>query len=189
SPWPPGACSLLVLRVFSGSRRSERLLDQVQTRWRYAGPVLQIGGPDLARLNINPYQFAVFLGKRMHELFLPGEVTNERLLSALDLAPDREGRCRIVEVFCFESAWRSTVQALIETSDAILLDVRGFGPQRAGTGFELAQLVSRGRLDRTVVVGDAATDWSHFEALAGSEAKRVVRLDVQKRDVVDSCIT
>src|SRR4030095_16897397 len=52
SPWPAGACCLLVLRVFSQSR-SDRLLDKVQTSWRYAGPVLQIGGPDLARLNIN----------------------------------------------------------------------------------------------------------------------------------------
>jgi len=75
SPWPAGACSLLVLRVFSPNRRSDRLLDQVQTGWRYAGPVLQIGGPDLARLNINPYEFALFLGMRTHQLFLPGEVT------------------------------------------------------------------------------------------------------------------
>jgi hypothetical protein len=187
SPWPAGACSLLVLRVFSKSR-SDRLLDKVQTAWRYAGPVLQIGGPDLARLNINPYGFALFLGRRMRELFLPGEVTNERLLSGLDLAPDREGRFRIAEVFCFDSAWRSTVQALIETSDAILLDLRGFGPKRAGTGFELAQIASRGRLDRTVIVGDSSTDWSCFEALAGSEAKSVVRLDAQGQNLVDSCI-
>jgi hypothetical protein len=188
SPWPAGACSLLVLRVFSRNR-SDRLLDQVQTSWRYAGPVLQIGGPDLARLNINPYEFALFLAMRMHQLFLPSEVTKEQLFSGLDLAPDREGRFRIAEVFCFDSVWRSTVQALIETSDAILLDLRGFGPQRAGTGFELAQLASLGRLDRTVVVGDATTDWSHFEALAGSEAKRIVRVDAQKPNLVDSCIT
>ena len=163
-------------------------LDEVQTSWRYAGPVLQIGGPDLARLNINPYEFALFLGMRTHQLFLPGGVTKERVVSGLDLAPDREGRFRIAEVFCFDSAWRSTVQALIETSDAILLDLRGFGPQREGTAFELAQLASRGRLDRTVVVGDATTDWCYFEALAGSEAKSIVRLDAQGRNLVDSCI-
>ena len=188
SPWPPGACSLLVLRVFSHSRRSDRLLDEVQTSWRYAGPVLQIGGPDLARLNINPYEFALFLGKRMHQLFLPGEVTKERLLSGLDLAPDREGRFRIAEVFCFDSAWRTTVQALIESNEAILLYLRAFGPQRVGTSFELAQLASHGRLDRTVVVGDATTDWSYFEALAGSEAKNVIRLDEQEPNLVDSYI-
>lgn len=188
SPWPAGACSLLVLRVFSPNRRSDRLLDQVQTGWRYAGPVLQVGGPDLARLNINPYEFALFLGMRTHQLFLPGEVTKDRLLSGLDLAPDREGRFRIAEVFCFDSAWRSTVQTLIETSDAILLDLRGFGPQRAGTGFELAQLASLGRLGRTVIVGDATTDWSYFETLAGSEAKTIARLDAQGPNLVDSCI-
>ena len=188
SPWPAGACRLLVPRVFSNSR-SDRLLDKVQTSWRYAGPVLQIGGPDLARFNINPYEFALFLGMRTHQLFLPGEVTKERLLSGLDLAPDREGRFRIAEVFCFDSAWRSTVQVLIETSDAILLDLRGFGPQRAGTGYELAQLASLGRFDRTVVVGDATTDWSYFEALTGSEAKSIVRFDAQEPNLVDSCIT
>ena len=188
SPWPAGACSLLVLRVFSPNRHSERLLDQVQTGWRYAGPVLQIGGPDLARLNINPYEFALFLGRRTHQLFLPNEVTKERLLSGLDLAPDREGRFRIAEVFCFDSAWQSTVQTLIETSDAILLDLRGFGPQRAGTGFELAQLASLERLDRTVVIGDTTTDWSYFETLAGSEAKTIARLDAQGPHLVDSCI-
>jgi hypothetical protein len=142
----------------------------------------------LARLNINPYEFALFLGMRTHQLFLPGEVTKDRLLSGLDLAPDREGRFRIAEVFCFDSAWRSTVQTLIETSDAILLDLRGFGPQRAGTGFELAQLASLGRLGRTVIVGDATTDWSYFETLAGSEAKTIARLDAQGPNLVDSCI-
>lgn len=188
SPWPAGACSLLVLRVFSPNRRSERLLDQVQTGWRYAGPVLQIGGPDLARLNINPYEFVLFLGRKMHQLFLPEEVSKERLLSDLDLAPDREGRFRIAEVFCFDSAWQSSVRTLIETSDAILLDLRGFGPQRAGTGFELSQLAFLGRLDRTVIVGDATTDWSYFETLAGSDAKTVARLDAQGPNLVDSCI-
>jgi hypothetical protein len=188
TPWPAGACSLLVLRVFSPNRRSERLLDQVQTGWRYAGPVVQIGGPDLARLNINPYEFALFLGRRTHQLFLPSEVTKERLHSGLDLAPDREGRFRIAEAFCFDSAWQSTVRTLIETSDTILLDLRGFGPQRAGTGFELAQLASLGRLDRTVVVGDATTDWSYFETLAGSEAKSITRLDAQKPNLADACI-
>jgi hypothetical protein len=66
-------------------------------------------------------------------------------------------------MFCFDSARRSTVQTLIETSDAILLDLRGFGPQRAGTGFELAQLASLGRLDRWRITGDSSrkqTRWT-----------------------------
>ena len=188
SPWPAGARSLLVLRVFSHSRHSDRLLDQIQTTWRYAGPILQIGGPDLARLNINPYVFTLFLGMKTHELFLPGEVTTEDLFSRLDLAPDREGRFRIVEVFCFDTAWRSTVQKLIETSDVILLDLRGFNAQRAGAGFELEQLASLGRLDRTVVIGDRTTDWSYFEGLAGTKAKSVVRLDAHAPHLVDSCV-
>jgi hypothetical protein len=185
---PEAARSLLVLRVFSRNRRSERLLDRLQTEWRYAGPVLQIGGPDLARLNVDPHEFARFLAGRTHELFVPADVPKAKLLAGLDLGADREGRFRVVEVFCFDSAWHSTVQTLIETSDAILLDLRGFGPQRAGTAFELVQLAAQGRLDRTVVIGDTSTDWAHFEKLAGPAVQQAVRLDAHRSDLVDTCI-
>ena len=172
------ARSLLVLRVFSRSKAAERLLDAVQTDWRYVGPVNQIAGPDLVRLNVDLYEFGKFVNAKVHELFLFGAVTREQLLARLVRHPDREGRFRVNEVFCLETAWRGTVEQMMEMSDAILLDVRGFGPERRGTAFELELLVRRGFIRRVVAIGDQTTRWDYFDERirnAGGNAEVVVR--------------
>jgi hypothetical protein len=175
---PTPAKSLLVLRVFSRSRAAERLLDAMQTDWRYVGPVNQIAGPDLVRLNVDLYEFGKFVNAKVHEVFLFGAVTREQLLARLVRHPDREGRFRVNEVFCLETAWRGTVEQMMEMSDAILLDVRGFGPERRGTAFELELLVRRGFIHRVVAIGDQTTSWGYFDERirnAGGNAEVVVR--------------
>ena len=59
-PASPGP-RLLVLRVFAHDRKQLRLLDELQSRWRYVGPVHQIGGPDLATTNVDPHECALSL--------------------------------------------------------------------------------------------------------------------------------
>jgi hypothetical protein len=175
---PGPAKSLLVLRVFSTSRAAERLLDAVQTDWRYVGPVYQIAGPDLVRLNVDLYEFGKFVNAKLHELFLFGAVTCEQLQARLVRDADRGGRFRVNEVFCLETAWRSTVEQMMEVSDAILLDVRGFGPERRGTAFELELLVRRGFISRVVAIGDRTTNWDYFDERirgAGGNTEEVVR--------------
>ena len=189
-PQPSGSRTLLLLRVFSKDRQMERLLDGVQTRWRYAGPVLQIGGPDLAKLNIEPYDLLKFVSFKAHELFLPGELSLDELRNSLDLAPDREGRFRVNEVFCFDTAWRSTVEKLIDLSDVILLDLRGFSAERKGTAFEVKLLSANRKLARVLAIGDETTDWTHVDALLGKvrEGAREVRLDAREKLAMLRCI-
>lgn len=178
------AKSLLVLRVFSRSRAAERLLDAVQTDWRYVGPVHQIAGPDLVRLNVDLYEFGKFVNAKLHELFLFGGVTREQLHARLVRDADREGRFRVNEVFCLETAWRATVEQMMEVSDAVLLDVRGFGPDRQGTAFELELLVRRGFISRVVAIGDRTTNWDYFDERiqhAGGKAQEVVREHITGR--------
>lgn len=67
---------------------------------------------------------------------------------------------------------------MMDVSDAILLDVRGFGPERRGTAFELELLVRRGFISRVVAIGDRTTNWDHFDERirgAGGNAEAVVR--------------
>lgn len=156
---------LLVLRVFSADRRKHALLDELQARWRYLGPVQQIGGPDLAAINVDPYEVAMYLSYRMHRLFLPSAMGTDALQSQLDALPSRDGRHRIHEVFCFNTAWRQTVEQLMRDADAIVLDVRGLGAQRKGTSFEIGRLTALGLLDRVVAIGDKDTDWPHVDNL------------------------
>ncbi|MES2717343.1 MAG: hypothetical protein V4795_16360 [Pseudomonadota bacterium] len=160
---------LLVLRVFSEDSRRHGLLDAVQARWRYVGAVHQIGGPDMVAMNVDPYESMMFLANRLHELFLPVAASPAQLQASLVQQPDREGRYRINEVFCFNTAWRHTVVQLMQLSDAIALDLRGLTAQREGTSFEIGQLARHGLLGRVVALGDAATDWAHVDRLLQAE--------------------
>jgi hypothetical protein len=73
-------------------------------------------------------------------------------------------------VFCFNTAWRSTVVQLMQLSDVVVLDLRGLTAQREGTGFEISQLARHRLLDRVVALGDDSTDWRHVDALLQAEA-------------------
>jgi hypothetical protein len=180
--------SLLLLRVFSRSRRSERFLDTLQSRWRYIGPIYEIAGPDLARLNVDAYELEKFLTYRLHEAFLFAGTDDRQLADRLDSEPDREGRFRVNEVFCLDSAWRETVGQLMRMSDAIVLDVRGFDRGRLGTEFEIELLARSGLLPRVLAVGDATTDWALFDGriqAAGCVPGDVARAPIAGKDAVD----
>ncbi len=186
---------LLVLRVFARQRTQLRLLDELQSRWRYAGPVHQIGGPDLATTNVDPHECALFLVGRLHDLFLPTPTSPALLSHRLRSEPDREGRYCIGEVFCFNSAWQQTVEQLMCISDAILLDLRGLTAERGGTSYELRVLACAGLLDRVVALGDEHTDWALADALLVEEgqeprslARRVVGSELRASVVFDQLI-
>jgi hypothetical protein len=183
--------SLLILRVFSRSGASERLLDALQTRWRSLGPVYEIAGPDLARLNVDARTLEKFLTSRLHEAFLFDVSDDQSLVNALDSEADREGRYRVNQVFCLESSWRATVGRLMRMSHAIVLDVRGFTQERKGTAFEIELLAHEGLLARTVVLDDGTADWQQFDARitsAGCDPGDVTRVRTGGKDSIDRIV-
>jgi hypothetical protein len=162
--------ALLVLRVFDKTGRAPRLLDRLQTQWRLIGPVWQIGGPDLASMNVSLFENTMFLAGRLHELFLSGAVPVGQLERRLRRLPGQDGRWGIDEVFCFNTAWRRTVDHLMTMSDAILIDVRGVTPDRAGIRDELMLLARSDRLARTLAIGDERTDWAYVDQVVHENA-------------------
>lgn len=190
-PCPGRSRTLLVLRVFSRDGRTERMLDALQSRWRYAGAVLEIGGPDLAKLNLDLPEFITFLTLRQHELLTPLGVSPQAFADSLDTTMDREGRFRIDEVFCFDSSWKTMVERLMNASDAILLDLRGFDAQRGGTTHEVVRLAALGMMPRVVTVHDAQTDWRHFDATVadgGTVPAPAAKIDANDRDALERCL-
>jgi hypothetical protein len=174
---------LLVLRVFSEDPTRQILLDELQDHCRYVGPVQQIAGFDMVDLNVDPYEASMFLSNRMHELFLPVGPSPAQLKAHLRTAPDHEGRYPIDEVFCFNTAWRDTVNQLMHLSDAIVLDVRGLTAQREGTGYEIGLLARDAALAKVVTVADDSTDWAHVESLVraqGADPAGLMRLSIGK---------
>jgi hypothetical protein len=188
---PADSCTLLVLRVFSRGSKAERLLDALQNRWRLVGPVLEMGGPDLSRLNLELRGFLKFLSPGLFEILHPRGATEAAFRSSLDLAIDREGRFRINELFSFNSSWTSVLEHLLLLSDVVLLDLRGFNSERAGTTYELLRLGALGRMGRVLTMYDSHTDWSYFDALLskveGLECVAPVRIDADSGDALRHC--
>jgi hypothetical protein len=82
----------------------------------------------------------------------------------MDETPDPDGRYRVNEFFCFDDIWKEAVELLLESSDAIVLDLSEFTAERQGTAFELGLLSERGALSRTIFLVSKATDLAALHA-------------------------
>lgn len=149
---------LLLLRVFGYQARTESLFDRVAQAWRFHGPVQLIAGVDLAMRTADPGDLLALLNGRLAELYVstPEDVSNR--LARLDFRTDPDGRFRINEVYCYDNTWRPTLEALLDASDIVLMDLRSFSAGNAGCVFELQQLVGRLASDEIVFVCDKTTD-------------------------------
>lgn len=160
--WPRGpdvqATPLLLLRVFGYQGRTEALYDRVAQEWRFHGPVQLIAGVDLAMRTADPGDVLAFVNGHLGQRYVatPGEVTER--LGRLDLARDPDGRFRVNEVYCRADTWRPTLEALLDMSDTVLMDLRSFCKLNAGCLFELEQILRRVPSDKVVLVCDKTTD-------------------------------
>jgi hypothetical protein len=148
----------LLLRVFGYQARTESLFDRVAQTWRLQGPAQLIAGVDLAMRTADPGDVLALLDGRLAESYVrtPDEVSER--LARLDLRPDPDGRFRINEVYCRDNTWRSTLEALLDETDKVLMDLRSFSARNAGCRFELEQIVRRVPADAIVLVCDKTTD-------------------------------
>ena len=149
---------LLLLRVFGYQARTETLFDRVAEQWRFHGPVQLIAGVDLAMRTVDPGDMLAFVGGRLDERYVASADEAGRHVNELDMQRDPDGRFRVNEVYCRDDTWRPTLQALIDTTDTVLMDLRSFSSVNAGCVFELEQLVSRLPPEKIVFVYDQTTD-------------------------------
>ena len=155
---------LLLLRVFKPSSRSEAFTDRFLARWRFAAPVWMIAGPDLAGAYMEPDEFFAFLRRRLHERFITRADQLPQALASMDNARDPDGRFRVSELFCANTTWQATVLALIERAGVVMLDLREYTPERAGTHFELEELLRRAPLHKVLLVVGPHDDLPQIQA-------------------------
>lgn len=150
--------NLLLLRVFSLGRRSERLFDVLGTHWRYVGSIRLIAGPDLATTTMEPHEFLDFLSGKLARRFIDSTQTLDVRISEMDVEPDHDGQFRVNDFFCYDDTWRVVLSRLVEESDVVLMDLRGFSSQNAGVIFEISELMNLVPLERVVMTIDDTTD-------------------------------
>jgi hypothetical protein len=151
---------LLLLRVFGSPARSERALEEVGLRWRYAGSIQLIAGEDLALANLEPDELVNFLTLRLGSHFIKSRGQLERKISDVykeGLGPDPDGRFRVNEFFCGGAIWREALVRLVGENDVVLMDLRGFGEGNEGVAYELTQLINIKPMCKTVMMIDKDT--------------------------------
>ena len=177
---PIPARTLLLLRVFGFTARTERLFDRIGARWRLFGPVTMIAAPDVAARTIDPGDYLRWLTGRVDELFVTSRSNLDAKLAALDMAPDPDGRYRVNEFCCRDNTWQATVVELMQRADAVVMDVRGVTRERRGCEFELQQLAQRLPPRQLVLVADAATDRGVLESAFGAKLDDVRVIEVER---------
>jgi hypothetical protein len=174
------APTLLLLRMFGYTARTERLFDRVAARWRLIGPVTMIAAPDVSARVIDAGDYLRWLTGRMDELFITSRASLDARLAALDLRPDQDGRFRINEFCCRDSTWRASVVELMLRADAVIMDVRGITSEQRGCEFELQQLAQRLSPKRLVFVIDDSTDQAVLQAAFGPTLSEVRMVEVRR---------
>ena len=179
------ARTLLLLRIFGYTARTERLFDRVAARWRLIGPVTMIAAPDVTARTIDAGDYLRWLTGRVDDLFVTSRASLDAKLATLDLAPDPDGRFRINEFCCRDSSWQATIVELMYRADAVIMDVRGITQARRGCEFELQQLAQRLPPQRLVLVIDDSTDRAVLRSAFGPSLSDVRMVEVRRNRDAD----
>ena len=59
-------------------------------------------------------------------------------------------------MYCYDNVWKRAVNALLGTSDVVLMDLRGFSPARAGCEYEIGLLIDQYPIRKTIFLVDQA---------------------------------
>lgn len=184
--------TLLVLRVFRRSGLVGWLFDHVVQRWRVIGPVLLISAADLASRTIEPDELVSFLEGRLGDRYIQGAEDLHRQLAAIDATPDHDGRYRVTDFCCYASSWKQTLDALLNRSTSVLMDLRGFTAQNQGCLYELGRISQAHHLSGVVVLADGHSDRGAAEnalkAHPGSPCVQWVEAPKQRLDAVDGLL-
>jgi hypothetical protein len=174
--------TLLFLRTFGNTSRSDGLLRAVCGTWLTAGEMDVIVGPDIAASTASPEGVLRFATLRMGRHFIRSAADLEKRLRS-KTRPALDGRYEVREYPCFDDTWRLTMQRLVGAADAILVDVRGYTTANLGTAFELTTLGELRVLERTLLVVDDSTPIQSVRAAiaAGGISGQVATLRVSDR--------
>ena len=172
--------TLLLLRVFGHTGRTEKLFDRIGARWRYFGPITMIAAPDVVARSIDPAEFLQYMLGNVEESFVRSAADLQQRLQTLDTKRDPDGRFRINDFCCADTTWRATVTALMDRADVVLMDLRGITSQQRGCEFELRELPARLPPQRIVFVVDSATDRAFVRAALGHAADAVQFYELEK---------
>lgn len=165
---------LLVLRVFRRGGAMAWLFDHVVQSWRLCGPVLLITAADLASRTLEPHELVAFVEGRLQERYISSAEQLHTQLAQIQQQPDHDGRWRVHEFCCYANSWKPTLDALLNRSDAVLMDLRGFSSRNAGCSHELQRIGRSRHLGSAVLLVDRHTDRAAAQQALGAQSAAAI---------------
>jgi hypothetical protein len=157
--------SLLLLRVFGRPNEREDLLDDLDDTWRRIGEVELLAASDVASRTLESHMLELFLLRQDDDQFLRSESDVMTRIGQRRSTIEGDARYPVNAFFCHESVWWSAFTKLAESSDVIMMDLRGFTAANQGCVRELEHLL-RHEPRRVVFVSDRHSDLLAVEELA-----------------------
>lgn len=158
------APSLLLLRVFNQPAQSQDLIEALEDRWRFIGPMRLVGGSDLAPTIIEPDEFYAYLNGTLSEKFVKDPRDVDRALDGSSELLNPDGTWRVLDFFCHADTWQPTVARAARSATVVFMDLRGFDKSNRGCIFELEYLASAVPFGRIVLLADERTDFGCLQA-------------------------
>lgn len=142
-----------------------------------------IAGTDLADRTLDGDDIFTFLDGELASRFIRSAAEVAPRLAGFQFAPDADGRYRVNECYCHDTTWQDALHALVQRSDVVLMDLRGFQAHNAGCAYELGTLAQAGRALRVIVLVDAQTDrGAAAAAVRGASPERFRWIDAARID-------
>lgn len=148
---------LLLLRVFGHRASQQKLARGLLRDWRRQGPVVLIGGEDLATETLDSDELAAFLTGGLGHLFLNDAADLNRAMSEQS-TPYIDGLYPTHDYYCRSHSWKPAVETLMSRAALVILDLRGLSPENAGVRFEIDALAARVPVAQIQVLYDDSTD-------------------------------
>ncbi len=159
---------LVFLRVFGDRRRGQFLFRHIAPRWQGLGSITCIAAPDVSVHQLEAdIGFDILFG-RLRQRFL---TRDEAAIIGRHINSEALGA--VWEDHCFDDTWMSAVGSMLTQNAIVLMDLRGFGPQREGCIYELGVLRDNISMGSVVFLIDETTDFEFLKSTLGELWKTI----------------
>lgn len=147
---------LLFLWVFGSIKGPGALTMGFGVTWQYIGRIQLLSGAGYMGIDVLRAANVVSRGRTTDLIIKTPEELSERIRSFQD-SPSPFVMYAQRTLLCNDAVWQLALDTLLNDSDVVLMDLRGFSPANQGAAYEIRRLIDRVPADRFVILADQST--------------------------------
>jgi hypothetical protein len=129
--------------------------------WRFLGTIQLLNGAGFMGDTIG---IARSVMRRSADMVVKTPEELSERVRAFERAPNRMAMYPHNTLLCNDIVWKLALDTLLDESDVVLMDLRGFSPVNQGASYELRHLIDRFPTTRFVLLADESTDLEFLRA-------------------------